>query len=236
VSGAPGNSWLAISTGNSFAKYFATGFNAGFLQGFSRAARASGVSPNLLLQQFRQRTGIDLTRDLLPALGPFQLAVQGSTITSLQAALALYPSNTFAGARLFADIHRLVARDHSLRVTGGSRSFGFGPVSVPFPLVAVSDLGGRIVARFSLSAQHPSQNGTLGSNPAFMRARAQLGAGSSVPVFLDFGPLAALLSQTPQFRAGGPDHNALAVLRRLDYVVVGVNSAEHDFKIALGLH
>jgi hypothetical protein len=234
VSGLPGDSWLAISTGSSFAKYFATGFNAGFIQSFSRAARASGVNPGTLLQQFRQRTGIDLIRDLLPALGPFQLSVQGRTITSLVAGLALYPSNPFAGARLFADIHRLVAKDHSLRVINGSRSFRFGPASLPFPIVGVADLGQRIIARFALSNTHPA-TGKLSANPTFTRAHAQLPAGSTVPLFVDFGPLAGLLAQTPQFQAGGRDHNALAVLRRLDYFVVGVNSAEHDVRIALGV-
>lgn len=236
VSGLPGDSWLAISTGNSFAKQFATGFNAGFIQGFSRAARASGVNPNTLLQRLRQRTGIDVIRDLLPALGPFQLSVQGSSITALQAALALYPADPAAGARLISEIHNLAARSHSLRVTGGSRSFGLGPASLPFPLVAVSDLGRKIVARFSLSAQHSGQGSTLSTNPAFTRAHAQLAAGSNVPLFVNFGPLAALLSQTPQFKAGGSDHKALTVLRRLDYFVIGVSPAEHDLRVVLGVH
>jgi Protein of unknown function (DUF3352) len=234
VSGLPGDSWLAISTGSSFAKQLTTGFNAGFLQGFSRAARASGVNPGAALQQFRRRTGIDLTRDLLPALGPFQFAVEGSSLATLQAALALYPTDPSAGARLIGDLHNLAARAHSLRVTGGARSFRFGPTSLPFPIVGVSDLGQRIVARFALGAAHPAAS-KLSANPTFIRARSQLPAGSAVPAFLDFGPLAALLSQTPQFKADGRDHKALAVLRRLDYFAVGTSAATHDTRVVLGL-
>ena len=234
VSGLPGDSWLAISTGNSLAKQVATGFNAGVIQGFSRAARASGINPNLVLQQFRQRTGIDLTNDLLPALGPFQFAVEGNSLTSIQAALALYPSNPFAGARLFEDIHRLVARDHSLRVINGSRSFRFGPTSIPFPIVGVADLGRKIVARFALSNTH-QQTGKLSANPTFTRARAQLPTGSAVPLFLNFGPLSSLLAQTPQFKQGGSDYKALTVLKRLDYLVIGTSAATHDTRIVLGL-
>jgi hypothetical protein len=234
VSGLPGDSWLAVSTGNSLARQVATGFNAGVLQGFSRAARASGINPNLVLQQFRRRTGIDLTNDLLPALGPFQFAVEGSSLTTIQAALALYPSNPFAGARLFEDIHRLVARDHSLRVINGSRSFRFGPSSIPFPIVGVADLGRKIVARFALSNTH-RQTGKLSANPTFTRAHARLPAGSTVPLFLDFGPLASLLSQTPQFKQAGSDYQALTVLKRLDYLVIGTSAGTHDTRIVLGL-
>jgi hypothetical protein len=234
VSGLPGDSWLAISTGSSFARQFSAGFNAGFLQGFSRAARASGVNPNLLLQQLRQRTGIDLTHDLLPALGPFQFAMEGSSITALQAALALYPSDPAAGARLTADLRNLVARNHTLRVLGGSRSFRFGPASLPFPIVGVADLGRKIVAKFALSNTHPP-TGKLSANPTFTRAHSQLPAGTSIPLFLDFGPLAALLSQTPQFKPGGSDHKALTVLKRLDYFVIGTSAATHDTRIVLGL-
>lgn len=234
VSGLPGDSWFAIATGSSLARELATGFNAGVIQGFSRAARGTGINPNLALQQFRQRTGIDLTGDLLPALGPFQLAVEGNSLTTIQAGLALYPSNPFAGARLFEDVHRLVGRDHSLRVINGSRSFRFGPSSLPFPIVGVADLGRKIVARFALSNGHPP-TGKLGTNPTFSRAHAQLPNGSSVPLFLDFGPLSSLLSQTPQFKQGGSDRKALTVLRRLDYLVIGTSAATHDTRIVLGL-
>jgi hypothetical protein len=234
VSGLPSDSWLAISIGNSFAKQIATGFNAGFMQGLSSAARTSGINPNLLLEQFRQRTGIDLTNDLLPALGPFQFAVEGSSLTTIQAALALYPSNPFAGARLFADVHRLVSRSHSLRVINGSGSFRFGPSSLPFPIVGVADLGRKIVARFALSNTH-SPTGKLSSNPTFTRAHAQLPTGSTVPLFLNFGPLTSLLSQTPQFKSGGSNGKALTVLKRLDYFVVGSNAATHDTRVVLGL-
>jgi hypothetical protein len=52
---------------------------------------------------------------------------------------------------------------------------------------------------------------------------------------LNFGPLASLLAQTPQFAAGGRDHKALNVLSRLDYFAVGASSVEHDVRIVLGL-
>jgi hypothetical protein len=235
VSVLPADSWLAISTGSSFSRQFATGFNAGFLQGFSQAARASGVNPSTLLQRLRQRSGIDLVHDLLPALGPFQLAVQGGALTMLAAELALHPADPAAGARLVGDLHNLVARSHSLQVTGGSRSFRFGPASLPVPLVAVADLGRLIVARFTLSAATHPASGKLSTNPAFVRARSQLLSDSTVPLFFNFGPLASLLADTPQFKPGGRDHNALNVLKRLDYFVLGVNSARHDLRVVLGL-
>jgi hypothetical protein len=236
VSTLPGDAWLAISTGSSFARQFTAGFNAGFIQGFSQAARASGVNPGSLLQRLRRRTGIDLVHDLLPALGPFQLAVQGGSLTMLAAELALHPADPAAGARLVGDLHSLVARSHSLRVTGGPQSFSFGPASLPVPLVAVADLGRQIVARFTLSAATRPSPGKLSANPTFARAHSQLVAGSTVPLFLNFGPLASLLSETPQFKPGGRDHKALTVLKRLDYFVVGANSAQNDLRVVLGLH
>jgi hypothetical protein len=54
-------------------------------------------------------------------------------------------------------------------------------------------------------------------------------------VFLDFGPLASLLSEAPQFKSSGRNSKALAVLRRLDYFVVGASGAEHAVRAVLGL-
>ncbi len=94
-----------------------------------------------------------------------------------------------------------------------------------------------MVATFDLPgfAAILSPSTTLADNPAFQRARGELLPDSNVPLFLDFGPLAALLSETPQFQQQPRDKNALAVLQRLDYLVVGFNSAAHDLRVVLGL-
>jgi hypothetical protein len=237
VSHLPGQSWLALSTGSGLSKAFSSSFRSGFIQGFNRSALARGVNPGTLLNLLQRRIGINLERDLLPALGGFQLALQGNTPLTFGAGLAVHPNDPQAAARLLVGIRNLVARSHSLTVNGGPRSFTISKPGLPIPRIVVADVGREVLA----TLDEPNFQGllapatTLATNPAFQKARSQLVAGSNVPLFVDFGPLAALLGQTPQFTGQGRDAKALKVLRRLDYLVLGFNQASEDVQLVLGL-
>lgn len=238
VSHLSGGSWLALSTGAGLPKAFTSGFESGFMEGFKRSALAQGVNPSTLLNLLQQRIGINIQRDLLPALGGLDLSLQGSTLLTVGAGLSLRPGDAAAGARLVADIRALVARGHSLQVNGGPRSFTLTKPGLPIPRIVVADLGRQIVAtldepNFQTLLAPPT---TLATNPSFERARSTLVPGSLVPLFVDFGPLASLLSQTPQFKSDPSDVKALGVLQRLDYLVFGFNQPAGAAQIVLGLH
>ncbi len=237
VSHLSGQSWLALSTGSGIPKAFTSGFESGFMRGFQSSALAQGISPSRLLNLLQQRIGINLQRDLFPALGGFELSVQGSSLLTFGAGLALHPGDPAAGARLVADIRALVARGHSLQVSGGPRSFTLTKPGLPIPRIVVADTGRQILATLDepsfQSLLAPAT--TLASNPAFQRARAQLIPGSLMPLFVDFGPVATLLGQTPQFKSDPTDVRVLGVLRRLDYLVFGFNQAASDAQLVLGL-
>jgi hypothetical protein len=75
----------------------------------------------------------------------------------------------------------------------------------------------------------------LSASPRLAAARSGLPGGSQVPLFIDFRGLAQLLQGLPNFNSNPRDQQILAVLQRLDYLVVGSNKPERDVRIVLGL-
>jgi hypothetical protein len=237
VSRLPGQSWLALSTGSTLPKAFTSGLESGLVQGLKSSALANGVSPSTLLNLFQRRTGINIQRDLVPALGGIQLAAEGSTFLTFGAGLVLHPSDPRAAARLLGEIRTLIARGHSLEVTGGPRSFTLTKPPLPIPRIVVADLGREVLATLDEPSFQTllAPATTLASNPTFQRARSQLAPGSLAPLFVDFGPLATLLGLTPQFKTQPSDVKVLKVLQRLDYLVLGFDQASQQAQLVLGL-
>lgn len=236
VSGLPGQSWLALSTGAGFSKSVSASFERGFIQGFNGAATKQGISPGTLMNELQQRIGVNL-QDLISALGGFELSVQGTSVATLGAGMVLHPQDQQAAVRLLNGIHNLLARDNRLSVSGSAKSFTVTEPGLPIPRGVVSDLGREVVATIDLPnfASPLAPSSTLSSNAAFQRARSQLQAGSNVPLFVDFGPLATLLASLPQFQQQPKDRQALQTIQRMDYFVVGFSPVTHDFRVILGL-
>ncbi len=152
--------------------------------------------------------------------------------------MVLHPQSSQAAAKLLNAIHNLLAHDNSLSVSGSAKSFTVTKPGLPIPRAVVSALGREVVATIDLPgfAALLSPSSTLSSNATFQRASSQLEAGSNVPLFLDFGPLATLLGSLPQFQQQSKDKQALQTIERMDYFVVGFSSVAHDFRVILGLH
>jgi hypothetical protein len=224
VGGLPEQSWLALATG---------ALNVTQLQSLlSMQPRRTGAALNL----FRQRFGIDVVHDLLPALGPIELSVQGNALPAIQAGLSVTPSNLAAAGRVLTAIYNRIKHSKGLSVTGTPTSFVATKAGSPLPQVKVAEVGRRVLATFDETfSQFTSPTSTLSSNPAFGRAKGALPDGSHVPFFLDFSTLASLTSQIPSFQAGGSDYKAQQVIGRLDYFVVGSNPSKGDVHLVLGL-
>jgi hypothetical protein len=223
VSGLPEASWIALATG---------ALNTTELTSVFNSNPAAGAALNL----FRQRYGIDLMRDVLPALGPMKLAVQGNALPALQAGLSIAPSNLAAAGRVLGVLFKRLKQTPSLSVQGKPSSFSATKAGQPLPKVNVAQVGRLVLATFDESlSQFTSPTSTLSSNPAFGRAKSALTGGSRVPFFIDFSTLASLTSQIPSFQAGGRDNKAQVVLQRLDYFVVGNDPGKADVRLVLGL-
>jgi len=174
---------------------------------------------------------------LLPALGPLQLSIQGTSPATVGAGLVVTPFDAGAAGRVLAAIYRQVGHSSSLSVKGKPSAFTVTSTGSPLPRVDVAKVGARVLATFDESfSQLLSPSSKLSANGTFARVRSGLPAGTRVPLFIDFGTIKALVSQIPSFAdAGGSDHKAYLVLQRLDYLAIAGTRAGDDVRLVLGL-
>ncbi len=227
VSGAPSQSWLAIGSAS---------FNPAKIIPLLSSLRSSpGFAA--VLANVRATLGVDLLRDVLPALGPFQLSIQGTSPLTAGVGLEMTPSDPSAAGRLLAAIRRLAARSSSLSVQGSDRSFVITERGLPIPRVQVAESGGRVLATvdesFSALLSPPNR---LASNPRFAAARAALPPGSRVSAFIDFRTITQLLGVLPSSLGSTGSAGALAVVKRLNYLAVGSDQARGDTRVVLALN
>lgn len=192
VSALPAGSWLAITLGGSLAKAGTVSKLAGSVSKSIGRLQTLGLGnrvPSGPLQF--------AIKDLLPALGPAELSVSGSSSTTLQAGLVMDPVNKAAGVRLAKAVKRLV------RGLPISATTSAGRVAVTFGFNSLQQL------------LNPSTK--LAQNPAFKRALGQLPAGGKADVYLSFSGIAALAALDPS--AGSA--STMRVLHRLDYLIAG---------------
>jgi hypothetical protein len=209
VSSLPAGSWLAVTLGGTLAK-------AGYVSKLSGTLSKSLTTLQNLQgagaigSQVRSGPLQFIVKDLLPALGPAELSVSGTSGTTLQAGLVMAPDDRAAGGRLVAGIKRLVSG---------------------LPISATST-GGRVAVTFGISnlqqLLHPSS--TLAGNPTFKGALAQLPAGAKADVYLNFSGIDALAALSPN--TGSP--STMRVLRRLAYLIAG--GTQSHFRLVLATH
>jgi hypothetical protein len=194
VSSLPGSAWLAITLGGALAN------------GSTVSELTSNLSKELAtIESLSGKVGASVpggplqfvVKDLLPALGPAELAVSGTSSSTLQAGLVMAPDNKSAGARLATAVKQLVS-------------------GLP---ISSSSAGGRVAVTFGISnlQQLLNPSSKLSANPSFKRALAQLPAGAKADVYLDFEPITVLAS----LDKGAVSASAMRVLHRLDYLIAG---------------
>ncbi|HEX3617009.1 MAG TPA: DUF3352 domain-containing protein [Solirubrobacteraceae bacterium] len=207
VSSLPGSAWLAITLGGALAK------------GSTVTQLTSNLSKELAsIQALSGTVGSHVPsgplsfveQDLLPALGPAELAVSGTSLTTLQAGLVMAPDNTSAGGRLAKAVKHLVSG---------------------LPISSTSS-GGRVAVTFGYSnlKQLLTPSSTLSGNPTFKQALAQLPAGAKADIYLNFAPITDLASLDPS-AASAP---AMKVLHRLDYLIAG--GTHSHFRLVLATY
>ncbi|MGH2860867.1 MAG: hypothetical protein ACRDLT_05075 [Solirubrobacteraceae bacterium] len=206
VSALPASSWLAIALGGSLTKSGVVNkLAASISKSLSSLQAAQGIAGHVPSGPLEF-----VERDLLPALGPVELSVSGSSSTTLRAGLVIDPVNKSAGARLAGAVKRLVR-------------------GLP---ISASTVGGRVAVTsgFSNLQQLLNPSAKLGGNPTFTRALAQLPTGSRAGLYLNFSGIAALGALDPS--AGGSE--TMRVLHRLDYLIAG--GTHSHFRLVLATH
>ena len=194
VSSLPASSWLALTLGGALAK------------GSTVSELTSNLSKELAaIQSLSGKVGGHVpggplqfvVKDLLPALGPAELSVSGTSKSTLQAGVVMAPDNVSAGARLAKAVKQLVN-------------------GLP---ISASTTGGRVAVTFGISnlAQLLNPSSKLSANPTFKRALAQLPAGAKADIYLNFEPIAVLAS----LDQGAVSSSGMKVLHRLDYLIAG---------------
>jgi hypothetical protein len=194
VGSLPASSWLALTLGGALAK------------GSTVSELTSNLSKELAaIQSLSGKVGGHVpggplqfvVKDLLPALGPAELSVSGTSKSTLQAGVVMAPDNVSAGARLAKAVKQLVN-------------------GLP---ISASTTGGRVAVTFGISnlAQLLNPSSKLSANPTFKRALAQLPAGAKADIYLNFEPIAVLAS----LDQGAVSSSGMKVLHRLDYLIAG---------------
>lgn len=193
VSSLPASSWLAITIGGSLTKSgYVSKLASSVSSSLATIQAAPGITGRVPSGPLRF-----IVRDLLPALGPMELSVSGTSSNTLQAGLVMAPDNRSAGARLASAIKHLVA-------------------GLP---VSASTTGGRVAVTYGFSdlQQLLKPSSTLSGNPVFKHALSQLPAGSKASLYLNFSGIATLAALVPN--AGNA--TAMRILHRLDYLIAG---------------
>lgn len=229
VGNLPAGAWLALDTGGNLfsatsVRRMIAGFRAGFLGAISQGPLAGTPGAGALAQR------LAVIQQFLPALGPLSLSLGGTSPLNLAAGLKLTPASMVAATRLLGLVRALAARSASLNVSGSATHFSIG---VPTGSSVIVDEAARnVVATYGFLNQRAflAPSSKLSSDPTYRHAVSQLPAGSSVPLYVSFGPIASLVSLV--------DHKPSAakteqVLNRLSYLIAGGHSG-HD-RIVLGL-
>jgi hypothetical protein len=197
VASLPGSSWLALAIAGSLGNPKTISTLQKELPGLIDQAQSSagpvGDSADGIIQF--------LELDLVPALGPMSLSVEGTSLGTLHAGFEMTPANPLAGPVLVSQLKNLLK-------------------GLP---VDVSSVGNKVVATFGYTDAQDflSPSSKLSGDPTYKAALAQMPPGSQVPIYLDFGPIATLGSALDTKQS---DASAWKIVKRLNYLIAGGTS------------
>ena len=193
VSALPGDSWLALG--------------AELRESIRQLTSQLGGTLEAAGRQLRAQTGLDLHRDVLPALGDMALFLRGSSLFSLGAGAVIKSADPAAARRLVARLGSLIEREaggglRSASTTiAGARGIRIASPRMPGAVNAVVR-GDTLVIAYGDEATRQAfvPASRLDAAPEYRAARASLG-GSPPAVFVAFGPIAELVGTQASPRA-----------------------------------
>lgn len=193
LNGLPAGSWFATAQGN-FGET---------LDGIVDSLGASLGGRDVIEQQFRAATGLDLQKDVTAWMDGVAIFARGTTLDELDGALIVETSDEAASGRLIAAVERL-AREQGggsvevgrLSVPGGGDGFSAQVAGVPKPL-HLFQRDGRVVLAYGdagKDAVDPSE--TLGDSADFAEARDSLGSDYEISFLVQVAPILAIVDST----------------------------------------
>jgi hypothetical protein len=212
----PANSWLALGQAD---------FGGVVKQLIGLVAGAVG-GQQVLEQQLRGATGLDLNKDLLSWIGDVAIFVNGDSKQTIGGGLLIQSKDPAASRAALTKLAALIARS-----SGGSRvsAAHFGSASgyrmqargAPRGIYMLQS-GDRVALTYGESAARSALNGSGGgltNTPGFSGAAGKLGGAYSPSLYLSVPPILRLADS---FGATGPGWaKAKPYVSILDYLVAG---------------
>jgi hypothetical protein len=220
----PADSWLAIAQPDlgKTISYFVDAFG-GLVGG-----------RDMLAQQLKAATGLDLDKDVISWMGDWSLFVRGESVAELNGALVVETSDEAASARFIDAVARL-ARKSNAHVTDTDGGVTLSSPDVPEP-IHLFQRDGKVVLAYgdSAAADALDPGETLGDTQAYKDAEEALGGDYDLSFYLGFEPILALVDST----GAGDDEGWRKVkpyLEPLGALVVGAKKDGDKVRTAFGV-
>ena len=226
IGGLPGDSWAAFGiprVGQALTSSLRT-----FQSGLGGAA----IGP--IRTELRRRTGLDLERDILAALGDVAFFARGTSLLTVGGGAVIKSQDPAAARRLVSRVGALIARQGAaarVRVSstqiGGASGVKITSARVPGAVNLVAK-GDRLVLAYSdpATTEALSPSTKLSESTTYRRAAATLG-GISPSLFVDFAPVLTFVDAVTANRSDASVTRARQVLQGLDTLALG-SRAEGD--------
>jgi Protein of unknown function (DUF3352) len=225
----PADSWLALGQ---------TDF--GNLLDFYVGTLAGTVGGrDVVAQQLRAATGLDLQKDVIDWMGDFGVFVRGTSVAALDGALVIETSDEAASGRFIAALERLAKTQGQgelevgpLTVPGGGDGFTLRSADIPKP-VHVFQKSGRVVFAYgdaaAKDAVEPAEK--LGDSAEFAATRDSLG-NYDVSVYMLMQPIIEL-ADSAGASSDSDWQSAKPYLEPISALVGGTAGDGDDFKSAI---
>jgi hypothetical protein len=223
----PADSWLAVGQ-TDFGKLFEF-----YVDAFAGVAGGRDV----IEQQFRAATGLDLQKDVIDWMGDFGVFVRGTSVSEVNGALVIETSDEAASKRFINALERLArtqgqgeVRIGPLSAPGGGDGFTVTSADIPEP-VHVFQREGRVVFAYGDAAARDAVDAgdKLGDSPEYTATRDSLGD-YDVSFYLLMQPILELAESAG---ASDPDYQkAKPYLDAITGLVGGTSGDGDDLKSA----
>jgi hypothetical protein len=227
----PADSWLALAQPD-FDKT---------LDFFIESIAGFAGGRDVVEQQFKAATGLDLQRDVLDWMGDFAVFVRGSGESNVNGALIIETSDEAASGRVIERLRKLAERQANnpgdrvvpLSAPGGGEGFTLVSPSIPKPL-HLFQRGGRVVLAFGdEAAEGVEAKEPLSESADFTQAAESLGD-YDVSFYVAVQPILDLVESTSA-ASDGDWQKAKPYLEPLDALVGGTSGDRDGLKSAFKL-
>jgi hypothetical protein len=228
----PADSWLALAQPDL----------GGTIEGYVDLAAGALGGRDVIEEQLRSATGLELEEDVISWMGDWSAFVRGTSVDSLDGAVMIETNDEAASGRFIDAIARLVRQDAPpgtttgpLDLAGGGEGYTVRGPELPQP-VHLFQRDGRVVAAYGDAAANDALDSgeTLAGSADYTQAEDALGGDYAVSFFLAFQPILELAES--EGASADPDYQeAKPYLEPLGALVGGATEDGDDLRSAFAL-